>query len=71
MWGTCMAINVYLCLFKRWDSQRLKKNFKWYILICYGVPWIPAFFCLWYRTKAKGRMYGNATVRDLPLLTST
>ena len=68
MWGTCMAINVYLCLFLRWDSARLKQNFIWYISICYGVPWIPAFFCLWYRTKNRGRVYGNATVGDLPLI---
>ena len=68
MWGTCMAMNVYFVIFRRWDSKKLKQMFKWYILVCYGVPFIPAMFCLWYRSQKNGRVYGDATVRRLPSL---
>lgn len=68
MWGTCMAMNVYFVIFRRWDSKKLKQMFKWYILVCYGVPFIPAMFCLWYQNQKNGRVYGDATVRRLPSL---
>jgi hypothetical protein len=62
MWSCAMAINVYLVFFRRYDASRLKRLYWIYGLVCYGVPFIPAMFCLFYKTKEKGEMYGNATV---------
>lgn len=57
-----MAVNVYLVFFRRYDAARLKKLYWYYGILCYGLPFIPAMFCLFYRTEEKGKMYGNATV---------
>lgn len=65
-WACAMAVNVYLVFFRRYDPVRLKR-FHWvYILLCYGIPFIPAMFCLFYRDY-RGRMYGNATVSVSPV----
>jgi hypothetical protein len=64
-WSCAMAVNVYLVFFRRYDAIRLKKLYWIYGLLCYGLPFIPAMFCLFYKTKKKGRMYGNATVRQI------
>ncbi|CAG8951616.1 hypothetical protein HYFRA_00005416 [Hymenoscyphus fraxineus] len=66
MWSCAMAVNVYLVFFHRYDAHRLKRLYWVYGLICYGLPFIPAIFCLLYKTKKKGKMYGNATVSVNP-----
>ncbi|KAF4627981.1 hypothetical protein G7Y89_g10172 [Cudoniella acicularis] len=62
MWSCAMAINVYLVFFRRFDASRLKRLYWYYGCICYGLPFIPAVFCLFYKTSSKGKMYGNATL---------
>ncbi|KAI6708073.1 hypothetical protein PZA11_007061 [Diplocarpon coronariae] len=62
MWSCAMAVNVYLVFFRRYDAARLKSLYWIYAIICYGLPLIPAMFCLFYRTEAKGRIYGDATL---------
>ncbi|TVY84268.1 Cyclic AMP receptor-like protein A [Lachnellula suecica] len=62
LWSCAMALNVYLVFFRRYDAYRLKKLYWIYGIICYGLPFIPAMFCLFYKTKKKGKMYGNATL---------
>jgi hypothetical protein len=62
LWGTCMAVNVYLVILRRWNPQKLKKMWKYYIAICYGIPFIPALVCLLVQNPSKGKIYGNATV---------
>lgn len=62
LWSCAMAVNVYLVFFRRYDAARLKKLYWYYGIMCYGLPFIPAMFCLFYQTREKGRMYGNATV---------
>ncbi|KAK0111776.1 hypothetical protein ONS96_001045 [Cadophora gregata f. sp. sojae] len=62
LWSCAMAVNVYLVFFNRYDATRLKKLYFYYEIICYGLPFIPAMFCLFYKTKKKGKMYGNATL---------
>jgi hypothetical protein len=57
-----MAINVYLVFFRRYDAHMLKRLYWIYALICYGLPFIPAMFCLFYSEEKKGKMYGDATV---------
>jgi hypothetical protein len=60
-----MAINVYLVFFRRYDAHMLRRLYWIYGGICYGLPFIPAMFCLFYRNSKKGKMYGNATVSPL------
>ncbi|RDL31337.1 uncharacterized protein BP5553_09546 [Venustampulla echinocandica] len=62
MWSCAMAVNVYLVFFRRFDAPRLKKLYWYYGVICYGLPFIPAIFCLFYKTGQKGKMYGDATL---------
>ncbi|KAH6715682.1 G-protein-like protein coupled receptor [Leptodontidium sp. MPI-SDFR-AT-0119] len=62
LWSCAMAVNVYLVFFRRYDAARLKKLYWYYGIMCYGLPFIPAMFCLFYQTREKGRMYGNATL---------
>ena len=68
LWSCAMAVNVYLVFFRRYDAARLKKLYWYYGILCYGLPFIPAMFCLFYRTKEKGKMYGNATVGTLTVI---
>lgn len=67
MWSLTMAVNVYLVFFRRYDASQLGKMYWKYALVCYGIPFIPAMVCLFLKTKKKGKIYGDATVR-LPLL---
>ncbi|KAL2065199.1 hypothetical protein VTL71DRAFT_2868 [Oculimacula yallundae] len=62
LWSCAMAVNVYLVFFRRYDAARLKKLYWYYGIFCYGLPFIPAMFCLLYSTEEKGMMYGNATL---------
>ncbi|MCJ1391201.1 hypothetical protein MMC18_004063 [Xylographa bjoerkii] len=56
-----MAINVYLTVFKKYNAERLK-SMEWiYLLVCYGVPLVPAFaYC--FISTGNGKIYGNATL---------
>jgi len=65
LFGTCMAVDVYLVIFRRWTYGQVKKIFKWYIPLAFGIPFIPALFCLVYRDKNHKKIYGNAGVRFL------
>ena len=58
MWNLCMAINVYLTIFHKYTSGRLKKLEKFYLLFCYGVTFIIAIVCLFISTPARGKIYG-------------
>ncbi|EHK97485.1 putative Cyclic AMP receptor-like protein A [Glarea lozoyensis 74030] len=64
-WSCAIAINIYLVFFRRYDAQRLKGLYWIYGLICYGLPFISALFCLLYRDKTRGKIYGEATVSPL------
>ncbi len=61
LWSLCMAINVYLTFFKKYDAEGLRTMEKWYLLGCYGVSFIPAFVYIFIKEGTK-RMYGNATL---------
>src|SRR5437762_13638050 len=64
MWTLAMAINVYLAIFRNFDACHLQRLEKWYLPLCYGLPFVPAFAFCFVNDKARGRMYGNATVSD-------
>ncbi|RPA83044.1 hypothetical protein BJ508DRAFT_207609 [Ascobolus immersus RN42] len=59
---SAMAMNVYLTVFKKYPSSRLQQLEIPYIIICYGVPLIPAFVFLFIETESKGPLYGNAVL---------
>ena len=61
MWNLAMASNVYLTVFKKYNAERLK-SMEWiYLLVCYGLPLIPAFaYC--FISRGNDKIYGNATL---------
>lgn len=68
LWTLCMAFNVYLTFFHKYDARQLR-TLEWkYIVFCYGTPFIPAFVYFFISTEGKGKIYGSATVS--PVLSS-
>lgn len=63
-----MAINVYLTLFHKYNSQRLRALEWIYLVFCYGLTFVVALVYLFIQTSRMGKMYGDATVRYLVLL---
>ncbi|KAI6093098.1 family A G protein-coupled receptor-like protein [Hypoxylon rubiginosum] len=61
-WTLAMAFNVYLTFYHKFDAARLRKMEIWYLLICYGIPFVPALTYVFVTTESEGRMYGNATL---------
>ncbi|KAI0117045.1 family A G protein-coupled receptor-like protein [Daldinia grandis] len=61
-WTLAMAFNVYLTFYYKFDAARLRMMEKWYLLVCYGIPFVPALTYVFVRTEESGRMYGNATL---------
>ncbi|KAI1336123.1 hypothetical protein F5Y15DRAFT_212625 [Xylariaceae sp. FL0016] len=62
LWTLAMAFNVYLTFYFKFDAQRLRRMEIWYLLICYGVPFIPALTFIFISKPSAGRMYGDATL---------
>lgn len=62
LWALCMALNVYLALFRGWTAQRMR-GYEWaYIAGCYGCSFVPALAYLFINTKSRGKIYGPALV---------
>ena len=59
-----MALNVYLTLFRKYNAQQLKALEWRYLLACYGGPFIVAFALIFAESRERGKVYGNAVVRD-------
>ena len=60
-----MALNVYLTVFRKYSSHRLQQLEIPYIIICYGVPLIPATVFLFISKQEDGStlpLYGPATL---------
>ena len=68
-WSFAMAVNVYMVFFFSWGPDSFRRHLWFYNLICFGLPAIPAFICLFYAPGGK-QIYGNATVgsQGTPLL---
>lgn len=62
LWNLAMAINVYMTLFKKYNSQQLKALEWKYHLLCYGGPFIIALTLIFIETSSRGRVYGPAIV---------
>ena len=62
LWSFCMALNIYLALYKGYSATQLR-SLEWkYFLACYGLPLIPAVMYFFIKTKDRGRVYGPALV---------
>ncbi|KAI5924638.1 hypothetical protein F4810DRAFT_110265 [Camillea tinctor] len=62
LWTLAMAFNVYLTFYYKFDANRLRKMEIWYLLLCYGLPLIPALTYVFVYNREQGRMYGNAVL---------
>jgi ABC-type arginine/histidine transport system permease subunit len=61
-WTLAMACNVWLTFYRKYDKRQLRSLEKYYILLCYGIPLLPALVFFGVKSESKGRMYGNATL---------
>ncbi|KAH8700760.1 hypothetical protein BGW36DRAFT_292700 [Talaromyces proteolyticus] len=62
LWTFAMACNVYLTFFRKYDASTLR-NLEWkYVLMCYGLPFIPSFVYFFINSDSKGPIYGSAVI---------
>lgn len=62
LWTFAMAFNVYLTFFHKYDATKLR-HLEWkYLVLCYGLPFIPSFAYFFIGSSSKGPVYGSATV---------
>lgn len=64
LWNLALAINVYLTLFRKYNAQQLKALEWKYHIMCNGMPFIVALAYALIETKARGKIYGPASVRE-------
>ena len=57
-----MAINVYLAFFQGYSIRQFRQLDLWYLLICYGLSFIPAFVFLFVKNDSRGHIYGPAII---------
>ncbi|PKS11647.1 hypothetical protein jhhlp_001798 [Lomentospora prolificans] len=62
LWTLSMAINVYLTFYRKFDAQKLRKMEIPYLVINYGVPFVPAFTYIFVKDGEGNRVYGDATL---------
>lgn len=55
-----MAVNVWLTFYRKVDAHGLRRMEKWYLLVCYGCPLIPAVVFVFVDSPTRGRVYGDA-----------
>ncbi|KAJ5681966.1 uncharacterized protein N7477_001906 [Penicillium maclennaniae] len=63
-WSLCMALDIFLTCFRRYDMTMLRRLEWKYFLFSYGTPFIPAVVFLFIETSTKGKVYGSAFVRE-------
>ncbi|RKF71613.1 putative g-protein coupled receptor [Golovinomyces cichoracearum] len=60
LWAFAMSLNVYFTFYWHYNAADLRGLEFYYILVCYGLPFIPALTFLFISTAEKGRVYGDA-----------
>ncbi|KAL4927795.1 putative cAMP receptor-like protein [Aspergillus undulatus] len=60
LWTFAMAFNVYLTFFRKYNSEQLRRLEWKYVVLCYGLPFIPAFTYFFIHTPSRGKVYGSA-----------
>ncbi|KAH8692246.1 hypothetical protein BGW36DRAFT_419550 [Talaromyces proteolyticus] len=58
-WTFAMACNVYLTFYHQYEAVQLRKLEWRYIVLCYGLPLIPAIVFLFIETEERGKIYGS------------
>jgi hypothetical protein len=61
-WTLAMACNVWLIFYRKYEKEELENLEKYYVLLCYGIPLVPAIAFFAVKSQSKGRMYGDATL---------
>jgi Slime mold cyclic AMP receptor len=61
-WTLAMACNVYLTFFHKFDAENLRTMEKYYFIICYAFPMVPAFVYLFLSAPGKSKVYADATL---------
>ncbi|KAF2202894.1 family A G protein-coupled receptor-like protein [Delitschia confertaspora ATCC 74209] len=62
LWTFCMASNVWLTFFRGYNARQLRSLEKYYLLVCYGVPFLPAFIYLMVDAVGHRGIYGDAVI---------
>ncbi|KAI6246032.1 hypothetical protein HI914_05309 [Erysiphe necator] len=62
LWSFAMSLNVYFTFYWHYNATDLKELELYYIMVCYGLPFIPALTFLFVSTPEKGHVYGDATL---------
>lgn len=57
-----MAVNVFLIVFRRYDTVALRRLEWKYMVGITTLTFIPAFAFLFVQTQDKGHLYGSVTV---------
>ncbi|KAL4950855.1 Nnf1-domain-containing protein [Aspergillus filifer] len=60
LWTFAMAFNVYLTFFRKYNSEQLRRLEWKYVVLCYGLPFIPAFTYFFINSPSRGKVYGSA-----------
>lgn len=61
-WALAMASNVFLTFYRQFDVGRLRKKEPLYVVLCYGVPFVPALAFIFAKNGNGVRAYGNANL---------
>ena len=61
-WAFCMAINVYLVFFRGYSTDQLRNLDVKYLLLCYGLSFVPAIIFIFISTPNGGPIYGDAII---------
>lgn len=69
-WALSMAINVFLVFYFHVSPDSFQKWWWLYCFVCYGGPFVIALALLLVQNEDRGPIYGEATVRCLPLFSS-
>ncbi|KAL7949284.1 putative G-protein coupled receptor protein [Trichoderma barbatum] len=58
LWTLAMAINVYLTFYHKYEARDLRKIEPIYLMLCYGLPLVPATVFLFVKDREGARIYG-------------
>lgn len=62
LWAFCMALNIYLAFHTTISETKFRKLGYFYMLACYGIPFVPALVFLLLDVFLHMGFYGDATV---------
>ncbi|UKZ74889.1 hypothetical protein TrVFT333_002559 [Trichoderma virens FT-333] len=60
LWTMSMAINVYLTFYHKYEARDLRRIEPIYLILCYGIPFIPGFTFIFVKNREGDRIYGPA-----------